>query len=68
MQKRIHQERGMLEVEFGSLKTHIDGDADVEIEDLKSKYAQRLKSEEELVMSFMSEHAILKKSLQTLGM
>lgn len=67
LQKHIQQDKAKLEVEYSLLNQSIDSDCDVEMENLKAKYIQRLKLEEDNVMALMTEHALLKKSLQTLG-
>ena len=67
IQRKIQSDKEALEVHFDLLQKQIDVDADDEVDEMKVKYAQRLKFEEDTVMALMSEHAILKKSLQTLG-
>ena len=49
------------------LNTTIDENADVEIEDMKLRYANRLKAEDETLLNLMSDHQALKKNLQVLG-
>jgi DNA repair exonuclease SbcCD ATPase subunit len=66
-QKTILNDKETMEIDYDRLNKRLDLNADVEIDDMKLKYAQRLKHEEDTVMLLMSEHAVLKKSLQTLG-
>lgn len=66
-QKTILSDKETMEIDYDRLNKRLDSNADAEIDDMKLKYAQRLKHEEDTVMILMSEHAVLKKSLQTLG-
>lgn len=48
-QKKLYNDKGILEIEFDTLKKQIDDDADDEMGGMKQKYAQRLKLEEDSV-------------------
>ena len=49
-QRKLYEDRGILEVEFTNLKHQVDKDCDDEIDNVKLKYSQRLNLEEDTVL------------------
>ena len=63
---KVYTDKATFLVEFADLNVHVDNDADEEMDEMKVKYAHRLKYEEDTVKASMAEHEVLRKSLQNL--
>lgn len=65
-QKEIQVYKERVQVRFESLKTETEFDGDHEVADIKIKYEQLLRAEEDIKQQLSAQHAVLEKNLQTL--
>ena len=67
IQERIRDERTISQHTIEAANVAIDKHADVEMDDMKVRFTNRLEAEEQTLMGLMSEHVLLKKSIQSLS-
>jgi cilia- and flagella-associated protein 57 len=66
-QKNLQQDKTRLQTDYDRCRGNIEGDADNEIDDMKTRFEMRLKQEEETCIALMADHAVMKKNLQMLN-
>lgn len=67
LQKQFLEEKAKIEHGAGERRDHIELDGDDEVVEVKSRYEQRLKNEEETGVDLMAQHALVRKQLQNLN-
>ena len=66
-QKELNKEKSDLQAAYDAGRSNVETDGDAEIDEMKTRFENRLKQEEETSITLMADHAVMKKNLQMLN-
>lgn len=66
-QRQLNREKSDHQAQYDLARGNVEVDGDTEIDEMKTRFENRLKQEEETSIALMADHAIMKKNLQMLN-